>query len=343
MLTSAQFILSVTCLTWGNMALTSQLTLALSVQQDRGFVSVNVGEDVTLRCFFDAAGESAWLFWYKQAFGRHPRLISSSYVFDTEKSFHDEFKNDPRFALEKADSSYHLVISEVQISDSATYYCVSSVAYNPKFTEGVTVIVSGAGVSVRASIDQSVSGRARLGGSVTLGCDVHVERCDGEHDVYWFKNSAEPHPRILYKGRVKECEKNADAETRDCVYHLDLMGLDQSHAGNYYCALVACGYILFGNGTLLDFSDEVNSQVVIHVLIGALTLATILVVILSGFVYKMSQKDGFRSTAPAPGALTEGDNEDDLHYAALNMRTSKRLRTQRNSVKDECVYSTVKK
>ncbi|XP_029957434.1 uncharacterized protein LOC115395896 [Salarias fasciatus] len=329
------------------MALKSQLTLTLSQHQERHFISRNVGEDVILNCSYDAGGESAWLFWYKQPLDQQLRLISSFYVFDTEESFHNEFKNNQRFTQEKANNFYHLVISEVQISDSATYYCASSNAYDVKFTDGVTLIVREPGLSVQAWIDQSVSGAVQLGGSATLRCDVQVEICDGEHSVYWFKNSADHHRRILYEGRARECEKKVNTKTLDCVYHLDLKGLNQSHAGNYYCALVACGNILFGNGTMLGFDDGVNSQVVVDVLIGALAFSTILSVALSGLVYKVNQKNSFQSTDVEFSAptLIEGESQetDNLHYAALSLNTSKRLRTQSNPAEDGCVYASVMK
>ncbi|XP_047194952.1 uncharacterized protein LOC118102476 [Hippoglossus stenolepis] len=37
---------------------------------------------------------------------------------------------------------------------------------------------------------------------------------------------------------------------------------NRSHAGTYYCAVAACGHIVFGDGTKLEFDDEVDWLVV---------------------------------------------------------------------------------
>ncbi|CAL8332702.1 unnamed protein product, partial [Gadus morhua 'NCC'] len=41
-----------------------------------------------------------------------------------------------------------------------------------------------------------------------------------------------------------------------CVYTLPKNNVDSSDAGTYYCALAACGEVVFGNGTKLDTPDH---------------------------------------------------------------------------------------
>ncbi|KAM6960321.1 uncharacterized protein LKV04_021878 [Tautogolabrus adspersus] len=128
-----------------------------------------------------------------------------------------------------------------------------------------------------------------------------------------------------------------------------MRNLNLSHIGTYYCAVSSCGHILFGNGTKLDFRDEVNSPALVYVLSGALTFATILIVVMAFLLYKMnkrnrllSQEAQARFSAPSIRNHEGHSDADDLFYAPLNINMPNTSRRQRNTPKDECVYSSVK-
>ncbi|KAM7366054.1 hypothetical protein PAMP_015523 [Pampus punctatissimus] len=270
----------------------TKLESSFSVHQVSGFVSVNVGEKVSLQCFYKG-DVSAMLYWYKQSLGQKPRLISDFYVYYRHGTFYDEFKNNPRFTLDTGNGKNHLMISDLRLSDSATYYCASSYSYKIEFAGGTIVSVKGSGSNIQASVHQSASESIQPGDSVTLNCTVHTGTCDdGEHSVYWFKNSQESHPGIIYThgGRNDQCERNKNTQTHTCVYNLPMKSLNLSHAGTYYCAVASCGQILFGNGTKLDSEHEVVSLVLVYFLSGALTITIILCVLLAILVHKMSRR-----------------------------------------------------
>uniref|UniRef100_A0A667ZC51 Uncharacterized LOC115376298 n=1 Tax=Myripristis murdjan TaxID=586833 RepID=A0A667ZC51_9TELE len=103
----------------------AELKLSLSLHQDSGFLSANVGDNVTLKCFYEGDVAAKFL-WYKQTLGQKPLLMSSFYKYDENAIFYEEFKNDTRFKLEAETNWNQLKISELQHSDSATYFCVSS-------------------------------------------------------------------------------------------------------------------------------------------------------------------------------------------------------------------------
>ncbi|XP_042258220.1 immunoglobulin kappa light chain-like isoform X2 [Thunnus maccoyii] len=253
-MTSPVFALYLTCLFLGKTAQTTALKFSSSVRQDSSFISANVGDSVSLRCSYE--GDVATkLYWYKQTLGQKPRLISTFYTFDSNGTFYNEFNNNPRFTLDTENSKNHLKITDLHISDSATYYCISSYLNKLEFLEGTTLSVKGSGLNIQALVRQSASESIQPGGSVTLNCAVHTGTCDdGEHSVYWFKNSEESQPGVIYThgGRNNQCERNNNTQTHTCVYNLPLKSLDLSHTGTYYCAVAACGQILFGNGTKLD-------------------------------------------------------------------------------------------
>ncbi|CAK6973022.1 uncharacterized protein LOC128383783 [Scomber scombrus] len=312
MMTSPVFVLYLTCLFLGKMAQLTDLKFSSSVHQDSGFISANVGDSVTLQCS-DKGDVSARLYWYKQTLGQKPRLISTFYEFDRNYTFYNEFKNNPRFTLDTENSKNHVTITDLHISDSATYYCVSSYLNIVHFLEVTTLSVQGS-----ALVHQSASESIQPGGSVTLNCTVHTGTCDdGEHSVYWFKNSEESHPGLIYThgGRNDQCERNTSTQTHTCVYNLPMKSLNLSHAGTYYCAVASCGQILFGDGTKLDVGDEVDSLVLVYFLSGALAFTTILSVLLAFSMYKMKrnsfQSTEYQATLSAP-STTNGEHDSSV-------------------------------
>uniref|UniRef100_A0A3P9KWG1 Ig-like domain-containing protein n=1 Tax=Oryzias latipes TaxID=8090 RepID=A0A3P9KWG1_ORYLA len=122
-----------------------------SVIQKGVFLSVSTGEAVTLECSYEGL-DLTWIFWYKQTLGQRPEPISSFYTYASVLTFFDPFNNSQRFTLDTKNQNHHLRISDLQLSDSATYYCVARHATIVTFTEGVTVRVKGPGVTTKTSI-----------------------------------------------------------------------------------------------------------------------------------------------------------------------------------------------
>ncbi|XP_041821047.1 uncharacterized protein LOC121626539 [Chelmon rostratus] len=349
-MTSPVFSFYLVCLLLGKMAQATHQTFSSSYRQERNFVSANVGESFILQCFYEHDDDLTKIYWYKQSLGYQPNLISTLYVFSKSATFHDEFENNSRFSLDTETGKNHLKISDLQISDSAAYYCTSRYAYRFEFEEGIIVSVKGSGVNIPALVHQSASDTIQPGGSVTLNCTVHTGTCDGEHSVYWFKHSEEPHPGLIYThgGRNDQCERKPDTQTHTCVYNLPMKSLNPPHAGIYYCAVVSCGHIVFGNGTKLDFegsADEVESFVLVYVLIGALAFTTILVALLLFLIcviIKCAESQARFSTPSTANAEGYG-HADNLLYAATSVSLPNRSRRQQNNAENECLYSSVKR
>uniref|UniRef100_A0A3B3BBU9 Uncharacterized LOC112156267 n=1 Tax=Oryzias melastigma TaxID=30732 RepID=A0A3B3BBU9_ORYME len=344
---SHYFVLFLTCLSFRVNAQKNLLEFSSSVIQKGGFLSVSTGDTVTLECSYMGA-DLTWIFWYKQTLGQRPEPISSFYAYGSILTFFDQFNN-PRFSLDTKNQNHCLTISDLQFSDSATYYCAARHGNVLKFTEGVTVSVKGPGVTMKTSVDQSSSENIHAGDSVTLNCTVHTGSCDGEHRVYWFKVSEDSHPGLIYTdgGRNDQCERNNNTQTHSCVYELSMKNLNESHAGIYYCAVVSCGHILFGNGTKLNLTAPLNS-VILHTLVGLLTIMIVLVVFLLFLLWKMNKRNKCTSTderspaAPLSSIETENKDTESLHYAALNVKRSKKSRRQKNNSNTDCVYAGVR-
>ncbi|XP_041821050.1 uncharacterized protein LOC121626543 [Chelmon rostratus] len=346
MMASPVLAFYLTYLLLGSVAQMTNLKFSSSVYQEQGFVSVRTGDNLTLRCFYNN-NIAARYYWYKQTLGQKPKLISTFYIYDKNFTFYDEFKNNPRFTLQ-TDSKHHLIITDLHISDSATYYCMNWYLYKLEISDSIVVSVKGSGVNIPALVHQSASDTIQPGGSVTLNCTVHTGTCDGEHSVYWFKNSKEPHPGLIYThgGRNDQCERKPDTQTHTCVYNLPMKSLNLSHAGIYYCAVVSCGHIVFGNGTKLDFEDEGDW---VYFWNGALAFTTALAVLLAFSLALMNKSNSCQSSESQAGssapstANAEGyQNADILYYAALSVNLPKRSRRQRDQTWSECVYYSIK-
>ncbi|XP_025761935.1 uncharacterized protein LOC100711852 isoform X5 [Oreochromis niloticus] len=171
--------------------------------------------------------------------------------------------------------------------------------------------------------------------------------CDGEHSVYWFKDSEESQPGLIYTHGVRndQCERKDNKRTHTCVYNLRMESLNVSHAGIYYCAVASCGHILFGNGTKLDFGGFTDAPALMYFLSAALTLTTIISVLSTFLVYKMKKRNNCQSRADSnanDSVNLESTQEDNLHYAALRKIRTKGARRQTSNTQDECVYSGIK-
>uniref|UniRef100_A0A8C9S714 Ig-like domain-containing protein n=1 Tax=Scleropages formosus TaxID=113540 RepID=A0A8C9S714_SCLFO len=237
------------------------LTLAVLIQSN--VVKIfHHGDDVTLSCAIQTADN--YLYWFKQMVGQPPQSILYFYAHSPDPVFFKEFQNDLRFAVQKNLTSMALRISSAKATDAGYYYCCTRDYDSIVFGNGVLLIYKDS--NSRTVVQQVVSDPVRPGDSVTLQCTVDRETCAGEHSVYWFRHgSGESLPGLIYThgNRRDECEKSPEAgsHTHSCVYSLPNRNLSHSDAGIYYCAVLTCGDILFGNGTVVKFPGKYSNRV----------------------------------------------------------------------------------
>lgn len=93
----------------------------------------------------------------------------------------------------------------------------------------------------------------RSGDTVTLQCSVLYEHSNTDLRMFWFRSdSGQSVPEILYtSNQSNQCETDS---TRSCTFKLFKNIHSQMDTGTYYCAVVTCGKILFGNGTRINMS-----------------------------------------------------------------------------------------
>ncbi|XP_061090005.1 uncharacterized protein LOC133123548 [Conger conger] len=219
----------------------------MDVIQPNALVTAQRGDTVTLPCFYNQE-LITYASWFKQRLGQKPQIVALSLNYQSGAVFFNEFGNITRFSANTREGIFNLTISQVEPSDSATYYC-AIIHYNEViFGNGTTFMLT----------EEPESESVQPGDSVpdSVQCTVHTETCAGEHSVYWFRQaSGESPPGIIHTHghRSDECQRSSGtvSPTQSCVYNFPKRNLSRSDAGIYYCAVATCGEILFGNGTKL--------------------------------------------------------------------------------------------
>ncbi|KAI4880487.1 hypothetical protein NFI96_009520 [Prochilodus magdalenae] len=251
--------------------LLTTLSLLTTVKCDAADLQVQTvrsGDDITLKCehYMDKNDKNQHLSWYKQSLGKVPDDVVRSFVDGREPRFPLGF-SDGRFTV---DALFNLSIKGIKEEDAGTYFCGKVKTNFIDFGSGTLLLFEAEKMNFRPLTEMVIE----TGESVTLQCSVQslTSDCSGEHSVYWFRHgSGESHPGIIYThgNRSDQCKSSSetDSSTQSCVYKLPKRKLSLSDAGTYYCAVAACGQILFGNGT------EVNVQV--HTDVSGLQVQTV--------------------------------------------------------------------
>ncbi|XP_072542983.1 uncharacterized protein [Salminus brasiliensis] len=298
----------------------------------------HVGENISLICSFTSIDASAAV-WFKQIPGEKPLVVVSVFRSASVK-YHNGFNRNGRFIALKEKNSFTLNISQAKPSDSATYYC-AAVDYSNIGLGTCTVLVL---EDHHGVVQQPVLDPVELGGNTTLQCSILTERCSGDHSVYWFRHgSGESHPGIIYThgNRSDECKKSSEtgSSTQSCVYNLPKRNLSLSDAGTYYCAVAACGEILFGNGTKLDFVENSILDPTIIVLAASNIISVVMVL----FLCRKLHNHQHRAVESNAVYVNQAEDPGDLNYAALSITQasfSRRSRTKNSN--DQPVYAQVK-
>ncbi|XP_036453682.1 uncharacterized protein LOC118826735 [Colossoma macropomum] len=303
-----------------------------------------VGDSVHLSCF-SSRDTKTTIVWIKQNRGEKPVVIATSYQ-QQPGIIRNGFEESGRFKTQTAAESFNLTISNLEASDTATYYCAVIFFYDITFGKGTFLFVKGAPLTKHKVHQQSVSEAVHPGDSVTLQCSVLTESCSGEHSVYWFRHgSGESHPGIIYThgNRSDECKRSSetDSPTQSCVYKLPKRNLSLSDAGTYYCAVVACGQVIIGNGTELDVKDSTFWSPAVVALATSNMICVCVTVILGGLLCKYQKKSAVDESQLNQAQVEERDT---MSYASLSLsqRPPTIRRTGEKMNQDQSLYASVK-
>uniref|UniRef100_A0AAY5K0D8 Ig-like domain-containing protein n=1 Tax=Esox lucius TaxID=8010 RepID=A0AAY5K0D8_ESOLU len=110
-----------------------------SVTQPTGDVITTEGGPVTLGCTFNSQVANSYLFWYKQGANDHPKYMLMRFKVgttpgDNAADFKDRFHAD----VDANANSVPLRIQDLQLTDSAVYYCALKDHSDAKCIRGCT-------------------------------------------------------------------------------------------------------------------------------------------------------------------------------------------------------------
>ncbi|XP_037531427.1 uncharacterized protein LOC119408656 [Nematolebias whitei] len=229
----------------------------LKVPEQIHVTEVELGGTVSLTCA--AHGHEQGLFyWFKINYGFMVQTVAKG-------SFDNVNLDGPfissRITVIKKSDVYSLTIRKVRKEDEATYFCQAGAAYTMIFVNGTYLAVKASHnelVYVKQSSDIS---SAPLGSTATLQCSLYSEKERNSHQcersAFWFRAGSRSDPGLIYTHKTN-CDRQAN---RSCVYQLSKTIHMPSDAGTYYCAVVTCGQILFGEGTKVETSTFLNRDI----------------------------------------------------------------------------------
>ncbi|XP_027865478.1 T-cell surface glycoprotein CD8 beta chain-like [Xiphophorus couchianus] len=217
---------------------------------------------------------------------------------------------------------------------------------------------------ITAVTQDSLSDAVHEGDSVSLHCSVlsHLEKktCPEERKVFWFQvSSPQSHPSLIYAQNEGDgkCEENPESQSgQRCVFNFVKDNISSSDTGTYYCALAACGMVVFGNGTKLEFKDVSmnNSQrnnTLLLLLCGILVLMLIATALLVYLIRKKCWHFSKGTEFPGKNAVVvcgqlqnQQRNEESLVYstAVFTQRNDDRVGRVKARRKEGTIYSDVR-
>ncbi|XP_022541953.2 polymeric immunoglobulin receptor-like [Astyanax mexicanus] len=313
---------------------------------------VNLGDSVTIQCHLPQKRITTMV-WYKQSVGQNPRPLAMVYNYVRETKFEDEFQNG-RFNVYPEKGSFHLNIAAVGQEDTGAYYCGIVFLNELQFVSWTFLMPAGIVTKTRNFVQQPVLELVHAGHSISLECTVFTKTCSEDHSVYWFRHAAgESHPGIIFThgDSSSQCTRSSEtvSPTQSCIYKLPKNNLSLSDAGTYYCAVAACGEILFGNGTalkLMDTESDVWDRIVFaFAFTNALTVTVIIALVFDLWNNRRKRRKGSTNnlTDQHQQTLSSVVYSEDLNYAAMNFTPnhSASRKARRTACEDKSVYSEV--
>ncbi|XP_054453681.1 uncharacterized protein LOC129090168 [Anoplopoma fimbria] len=315
------------------------------VPQQVSWTVLELGDNFTLSCPFLENGAGLF-FWYKLKFGHMVQTVAEGTY--NKLKLQEQFDNS-RFKVPIVNDQYVLDIRNVSKEDEATYFCQAGSAYGMKFINATLLAVHDYKKQQRSIyVKQSPETESvQPGDSVTLQCSLlpknkeNSVQCPGEHSVHWFRSgSGESHPSIIYTQSDKQ-------EERSCDYSLSKTIQNSSDTGTYYCAVVTCGEILFGEGTKVETRQELGTFLIV---LG--TLLACCLIVIAALIISRNQKPVCEHCKGEASNLAQYDRsaEDQpsnvdgealaVNYVALDFhsRNAKRWKNNRE-LPQECLYS----
>ncbi|XP_075336641.1 uncharacterized protein LOC142397183 [Odontesthes bonariensis] len=315
--------------------------------------SFTVGQNVTLTCPRQKSLlHQETLYWIRLVSGNWPEFLGATYNFDDK---FDDVNQIPHIKAKQGDETFILHFNGAKLSDTGLYYCFKIKQLYMTFLYRTFLKIKGPEPDITAVIQEPPSDPVHPGDPVTLQCSVlfksEKKTCSADHSVYWFRTgSDDSHPGLIYGNSGDGCERLPETNsTQKCVYSHS-RSVSSSDAGTYYCAVAACGEILFGNGAKLDIQapnmwDLQTANTVLLLLCAALMTTLIVISVLIYTIKKKTCGCYNDDVTACNDHHSQQRDEVSLTYAAPTFTRKKAGRAERRNVKapqEETVYTDVR-
>ncbi|XP_053199536.1 uncharacterized protein LOC128383981 [Scomber japonicus] len=320
-----------------------------AITQDNGVKTAQVGEHVILQCICQEESVT-FIFWYQQTLGGKPQLISSRMKHQTESEMNPDFKERFQVLAKSGDGTNNLSITNINLLDSATYYC-GILEFNAiEFGQGVFLHVKTSFSNIQAVVHQPPLEPLRSGDTANLSCTVYTEPYARVQSFYWFRHGVSQ-PAVMYP-REGQCVNISMEEPvkKRCNLYFSIESVNSSNTGIYYCAVASYGEIVFGNGTEIKIAGNSTEVSLLLVYFLSTTLAVFIIVllVLVFVVHKLKKnlcsvcKGTVSHLTFSPASDNVSQDAANLHYAALSLKKNSEQHRQEDNVESVCVYSRVK-
>uniref|UniRef100_A0A3B4D319 Ig-like domain-containing protein n=1 Tax=Pygocentrus nattereri TaxID=42514 RepID=A0A3B4D319_PYGNA len=214
---------------------------------ERMFISVKTGENHTLSCNVERS-EKNTIVWFKQQLGQEFKDVVTK--LPDKKAISNNLKLD-------LNKDFSLTIKNISEDDEGMYFCGQSEGDMFTFFNVIFLAVTDEPHLNISVLQTPVRGSVSPGEPVTLQCTVLSEIRAADLRVLWFRAAAgQSFPEIIYthqNSSSRQCE--ISSSTSCSLYEFSKNIRDHNHTGTYYCAVAACGKIIFGNGTSVELSN----------------------------------------------------------------------------------------
>ncbi|RVE67543.1 hypothetical protein OJAV_G00103950 [Oryzias javanicus] len=312
---------------------------------------VKVGENVTFNCTV-TGDEIRFVQWYRQSLGKILEIVASGAYANI--NLLEPFKNQ-RFQVNISKDQIFLTISSVTKEDEAEYFCQAGGEYLQVIKAGFMLTVKDCDEQPAVYVRQTPgSAAAQLGESVNFQClmipkdEENYITCPENPNVHWFRTaSGTSQPGVIFT----PTDLNNQTAGKSCFYRFSKTLKDSSDAGIYYCALVMCGEILFGNGTRVEMRAKLDPLV--PVLGGLLACCVTVCVLLLTYLYRRrtsghhKERIAFsleeQQSNPDQTSF-QGEEEPAKMYAMIDfsMKGVEPGRNQENGESSACLYTAVR-
>ncbi|KAI4888946.1 hypothetical protein NFI96_002006 [Prochilodus magdalenae] len=216
-------------------------------------ISAKPGQAVTLNCMFANESGVDVKMWYKQRL-EHAPLEVGTHLEGKSGMISNKFDRS-RYKISRTASGVSLRIERVTKEDEGMYFCGAAGTKTLDFSNSTFLAVTG---QIDISVLQTPSqGSVSPGESVTLQCTVLSEIRAADLRVLWFRAAAgQSFPEIIYthqNSSSRQCE--ISSSTHSSVYNFSRNILSHHHTGTYYCAVAACGRIIFEHSTTVELGQ----------------------------------------------------------------------------------------